>query len=189
MEATSEVRGAGLQQGSRQAEAMPSDPDSFRAFYAEALPRVFAYFLYRTGADRQVAEDLTQETFMAAVKEMRAGSPVDSPIGWVLGIARHKLMDHYRARERNERRLEALRSSIDDDGLLTWDGDASRERAVAALDAVAGPQRTALVLRYLDGLSVPETASLIGKSVHATESLLARGRASFRRAYEEGDRG
>lgn len=178
-----------MRQGSTQAETVSSDPDSFRAFYAEALPRVFAYFLYRTGADQQVAEDLTQETFMAAVKDMRAGRAVDSPVAWVLGIARHKLMDHYRARERHERRLAAMRSSLEDGGPLTWDGDASRERAIAALDAVAGPQRAALVLRYLDGLSVPETANALGRSVHATESLLARGRASFRRVYEEGDRG
>jgi RNA polymerase sigma-70 factor (ECF subfamily) len=42
-----------------------------------------------------------------------------------------------------------------------------------------------LVLRYLDGLSVPEIAATVGRSVAAVESLVARGRVSFKRAYDE----
>ncbi len=41
------------------------------------------------------------------------------------------------------------------------------------------------VIRYLDGCDVPATAELLGVSVHAAESLLARGRAAFRRIYRE----
>ena len=51
---------------------------------------------------------------------------------------------------------------------------------------MAASQRAALVLCYVDGFSVAETAALLGKSVEAVESLLARGRHSFKRAYEEG---
>ena len=45
--------------------------------------------------------------------------------------------------------------------------------------------RAALTLRYLDGLSVPEVAEHLGRTVHATEALLVRARVAFRRAYEE----
>jgi len=48
---------------------------------------------------------------------------------------------------------------------------------------VSAPQRLALTLRYLDGLSVPEVAEHLGRSVHATETLLARARAALRRIY------
>jgi RNA polymerase sigma-70 factor (ECF subfamily) len=48
-------------------------------------------------------------------------------------------------------------------------------------------QRAALVLRHLDGYSVPEVAAALGRSVEATESLLARGRRHFRRAYTGAD--
>lgn len=168
---------------------MRSDPEAFRAFYSEAMPRVYSYCLHRCGGSQQVAEDLTQETFMAAVREIRRGKAVERPIAWVLGIARHKLLDHYRKREREARGLKAIEASVEREDLLLWEGDESREKAVAALGAVPGPQRAALVLRYLDGLSVPEVARTLGRSVHATESLLARGRGSFRRAYEGGGRG
>jgi len=44
-------------------------------------------------------------------------------------------------------------------------------------------------LRYVDGLSVPEVAELLARTVHATEALLVRARVAFRRIYEEDDRG
>jgi RNA polymerase sigma-70 factor (ECF subfamily) len=45
-------------------------------------------------------------------------------------------------------------------------------------------QQAVLSLRYLDDLSVPEVADVLGRSVHATESLLARARRAFRKSYE-----
>ena len=48
----------------------------------------------------------------------------------------------------------------------------------------APPHRAALTLRYLDDLPVPEVAALLGRTLHATEALLVRARAAFRRAYE-----
>lgn len=163
------------------------DPDAFRAFYDEALPRVYSYLFHRCGGRVAVAEDLTQETFLAAVKEIKRGRTVETPVAWVLVIARHKLVDHYRREEREERKAEAAREALAvDDELVSWDGEVSRERALAALRSVAASQRAALALRYLDGLSVPEVADALGRSVEATESLLARGREAFKRLYVEG---
>jgi RNA polymerase sigma-70 factor (ECF subfamily) len=163
------------------------DREAFRSFYREALPRVYGYLLNRCGRDRAIAEDLTQETFMAGIREIRKQTTVRDPASWILGIARHRLLDHYRARERERRRLAAVANTemrLSD--LVEWTSDdLSRERAAGALAAVPGPQRAALVLRYVDGLSVPEAAAAIGKSIHATESLLMRGKQSFKRAYEE----
>jgi DNA-directed RNA polymerase specialized sigma24 family protein len=76
------------------------DPEAFRSFYDEALPLIYGYFLRRCGGSATVAEELTQETFVAAVGELRKRRQVDSPIPWISGIARHKLLDHYRRQER-----------------------------------------------------------------------------------------
>ena len=48
----------------------------------------------------------------------------------------------------------------------------------------SGLHRAALTLRYLDGLPVGEVAHVLGRTVHATEALLGRARAAFRRSYE-----
>lgn len=168
----------------REAEGLGLDPAVFRAFYDEALPRVYGYLLHRVGGSVPVAEDLTQETFLAAVAELKKGRRVEAPIPWIYGIARHKLIHHYRRQERAERPV-ADHDLLPEDTPLDTGGDLARERAVAALAAVPASQRAALVLRHLDGLSVPEVASALGKSVEAVESLLARGRVTFRRAYAE----
>ena len=57
-----------------------------------------------------------------------------------------------------------------------------------ALGKLPASQRLAVTLRYLDDLSVPEIATATGKSVHAVESLLARGRTSLRRTLSGDDR-
>jgi RNA polymerase sigma-70 factor, ECF subfamily len=170
-------------------------PDGFRAFYADALPRVYGYFYHRCGGDAALAEDLTQETFLAAVAALKRGTPVAAPVPWLLGIARHKLLDHFRRQRRQGWTVlpwdDAADDAADDAELAAPAADeAARERVVAALAAVPAPQREALVLRYLDGLAVPEVAAALGRSVAAVESLLARGRAGFRRGYREaGDGG
>ena len=166
--------------------ALDTSPQGFRAFYEDALPRVYGYFLHRCGGSAPVAEDLTQETFLAAVAELKKGKRVRAPIAWIYGIARHKLLDHYRAQERLERELSlAAQADELEDELVVPDDEEARERATAALASVAASQRAALVLCYVDGFSVREAAGILGKGEEAVESLLARGRASFKRAYLE----
>jgi len=165
-------------------QALDATPAAFTAFYEEALPQVYGYFLHRCGASVQVAEDLTQETFLAAVAELKKGKRVRMPIAWIFGIARHKLLDHYRRQERSERGLNfAGKADRIEDELVVSDDEEARERATAALASVAASQRAALVLCYVDGFSVREAAGILGKGEEAVESLLARGRASFKRAY------
>lgn len=164
-----------------------ADPERFRVFYAEALPRVYGYFLYRGGGDAATAEDLTQETFLAAVSQIRKGAVVAVPIPWVLGIARHKLLDHFRRQRRAGWSLVSWEDDIADDErfALPEDDPTARERALTALAEVPLTQREALILHYLDGLPVAEVAWLLERSLSATEPLLARGRASFRQRYRD----
>lgn len=163
-----------------------ADPERFRAFYTAALPRVYGYFAHRVGGDAALAEDLTQETFLAAVRELRRGAPVAEPLPWLIGIARHKWLDHLRRQRRSSWTLLSWEDDVGDTTPFTvGDGDVTHDRAAAALAMVPSPQREALLLRYLDGLSVPEVAAALGRSVSATESLLARARVTVRRSFQE----
>ena len=166
-----------------------NEAEAFRAFYEEALPRVYSYLFHRCGGVVPVAEDLTQETFLAAVAEIKKGASVAAPVPWVLGIAKHKLLDHYRRQKRGEREVAMSWEAPGGDDLPAPDAEDARDRAMEALGALPASQRAALVLRYLDGMSVPEVARSLRKSVHAAESLLARGRESFKRSYLEANGG
>lgn len=162
-----------------------SDPIAFRAFYDQMLPRVYSFCYHRCAGNAAVSEDVTQETFVAAVGEIRKGAAIQDPRGWIFGLARHKLLDHFRAETREERRLAVAWQAPAPESEWQASDELAREHALAALKSMPPAQRVAVTLRYLEEMSVPEIADVIGRSVHATESLLARGRETFRRAYEE----
>ena len=67
--------------------------------YDDALPHVYGYLLARCG-DTGLAEDLTSESFLAAVHAARKPGAPDPSIPWLIGVARHKLADHWRRVER-----------------------------------------------------------------------------------------
>ena len=160
--------------------ALPDRPDvTLVALYDVALPQVYGYLMSRCG-DRGVAEDLTSETFLAG-----AAARQDAPltVGWLIGVARHKLVDHWRWQTRQERLLHAVEGSfVDDDD--PWEVELDRWRAHEVLAGLAPQHRAALTLRYLDGLSVPEAAEILDRGVAATEALLVRARREFRHVYE-----
>jgi RNA polymerase sigma-70 factor (ECF subfamily) len=166
-------------------DGQPVEPMPASAFldqYDESLPHVYGYLLSRCGS-RPLAEDLTGDTFLAAVDAVQAGKVAALSTGWLIGVARHKLADHWRAREREERglRLVGDTAAKPDD---PWDAELDAVRARAVLDTLGAHHRAALSLRYLDGLPVAEVAGLLDRTVHATEALLVRARAAFRHAYE-----
>jgi RNA polymerase sigma-70 factor (ECF subfamily) len=162
-------------------------PDAFAAFYDKSFAEVYRYLSSAVFGDRALAEDLTQETFtsvVVAIRDDRAGSLT---MAWLIGVARHKLIDHYRSTAREQRRLA-----------LAWSGGAGNQddqlddfdsidpaRVVTMLRDLSPNHRLVLVLKYLDDLSVDQIAAEIGRSVHATESLLARARQALARSHRE----
>jgi RNA polymerase sigma-70 factor (ECF subfamily) len=164
------------------------EADPVVAVYRRALPQVYGYLLPRCGS-AVVAEDLTAETFMAAVVAAREQGRREVEVAWLVGVARHKLVDHWRRAAREQRLLaaeaaaaEAAATEVED----PWQGHVDAEAVHAALSRLSGSQRAALTLRYLDGLPVAEVAQHLERSLHATETLLVRARAALRRIYQEG---
>lgn len=165
-----------------------TDPGSaLLSLYDVALPHVYGYLLSRCGR-ADLAEDLTAETFLAAVGALRRRYPKPVSTPWLIGVARHKLADHWRRRSREERHLRSVGPGWDDDGGDDpWDAHLDAVRARDVLAVLSTPHRAALTLRYLDDLPVPDVADLMERTVHATEALLVRARGAFRRAYEAGE--
>jgi RNA polymerase sigma-70 factor, ECF subfamily len=161
----------------------------FWQLYASSLPHVYGFLLRR--CDRQTAEDLTQEVYVDLVRRVRRGDePSGFTTGWLIIVARSRLIDYMRAQQRRERKLSMAWSAAESnerqgvvlDDLPFPDLGAATERALAEL---AELERCVLVLHHLDGLSVADVADAIGRSMRATESLLARARRKFRASFEE----
>jgi len=163
--------------GSRAVEPPPNP--GLLQLYDRALPEVYGYLLARCGS-RAVAEDLAAETFLAAV-HAEADGRGPTTAGWLIGTARHKLVDHWRRREREERSLRLVEDVPVED---PWDVELDALRARQVLEGLSAAHRAVLTLRSLDDLPVPQVAALLNRTVHATEALLVRARTAFRRAYE-----
>jgi RNA polymerase sigma-70 factor, ECF subfamily len=173
--------------GAAHGNGLEMSPDPFAAFYDRAFADVYHYLSHAVLGNRSLAEDLTQETFAAIAKAITAGREEAQCMPWVMGVARHKLIDHYRHCE-GERRHLALAWANGfgrEDGQLDDLGAAEPGRIVELLDELSPMHRLVLALRYLDDLTVDEIATAIGRSVRATESLLVRARRALTRSLQE----
>ena len=145
--------------------------------YERSLGDVYGY-LARRCPNATTAEDLTAETFLAAVRAVRAGN-ADVSIPWLIGTARHKLVDHWRREGRQREALDDLYGATE---VVDNNDPIEALHVHTVLSQLPPHHRAALTLRYLDGLPVEQVAAHLERSVHATESLLIRAKASYRSA-------
>ena len=147
------------------------------------LGNIYSFILRRCG-DRALAEDLTSDVMLRAVRETKRARSVVTP-AWLRTVARNRLVDHWRSKAREYRRLGLAWSNPDPD---EWSDDGTPlepEIVNQAMCQLPPDHQAVLSLRYLDDLAVREVAATLGRSVHATESLLARARRAFRTSYVE----
>jgi RNA polymerase sigma-70 factor (ECF subfamily) len=163
------------------------DEARFRAWYDAALPTVYGFVFVRCGGVRQIAEDLTQEAFVEAVRGRDRFDGRSDPVTWICSIARHRLVDHFRRQHRDERRRLRLLTRGNEPSVST--AHEERDAVLRTLREMPPLQRAALVLHYLDDLPLNEVADVLDRSESAVESLLARGRESFRRIVSRTEEG
>ena len=115
---------------------------------------------------------------MRLVRSVRSDGLTTVGIGWMITTVRRIHIDSLRSREREQRRLRAVAAPSS----LPVSGPASTDSAEipSMLDGLADGERSALILRYVDDLSVADVADLMGDSVRATESLLQRAKRKVR---------
>lgn len=152
--------------------------DDLLALYERTVEELYRYASRLTGGDRAWADELVQDTYLAVLKRIRAG--VDEPVdvGWLIVSCRHRFLDQIKQDRRSrarERRAAPPEPTHDAQG-----------HAIDALAEVPAEHRAALVLRYLDDLTVNDVARELNRSVRATESLLARARTSLRLVLAQG---
>lgn len=163
-----------------------SDRNRLAGLFDETVDELHRYCLARCGSV-VTAEDVVAQTFADAARTLahRPGEVIDR--AWLFVVAKRRLVDHWRSTGREARRVERLIASRSTEGPAdAAPGETEiAARVLAALGTLPPRQRAALTLRYLDELSVAEVADELDVAYRATESLLARGRRSFSRAWKE----
>lgn len=155
------------------------DLAAFSALYQRYATQVYRYLLVRVG-NVQDAQDLTSQTFLAAMQSLDSYRE-QRPFGaWLLGIARHKVADQFRGRrpDRNADLDPETAETIPDhdDALEEIVGrQLEIEQVARKLQRIAPDRAEALSLRLFAGLEVAEIAPLMGKNEAAVRMLVFRG--------------
>ena len=174
----------------RLAQLALNDGAAFETLYRRHVAAVYRYCFARTSTVAD-AEDLTAQTFMAALENLNRYRGRSTFVGWLFGIARHKCADfHRRAYARTD---------------VTWDGVADHHPAMGdgpeeiagrrdvmdcverMLQHLSDDRQEAVQLRFWGGLSMEDAARAMGRSVAAVKMLISRAVADLRRRCVDED--
>ena len=159
----------------------PGVEREFERLYRRYVDDVHRYasHVLRDAAD---AEDVTQAAFVNALRALRRGEQPVKPRAWLIAIAHNECLRLFRTRSRRPQEVELDEGYVADTPV---DGDApSPEELRRALGQLSFNQRSALVMRELEGRSYAEIATALDVSVSAVETLLFRARRALREQLE-----
>jgi RNA polymerase sigma-70 factor (ECF subfamily) len=169
--------------------ARSGDSEAFGLLYDHYQPSVYRFLFYRTRSTA-LAEDLTSETFFRALRSMTNFRWQGKDFGaWLMTIARNLATDHFKAgRTRLEMTTEDMGQHDD-----TTEGPENavlatltNEILLSALTELPNEQKDCLVMRFLQGMSIAETAQVLGRSEGAIKQLQLRGVRNLAKLMPEG---
>lgn len=155
------------------------------AVYRETIGSLYRYVSRCCGGDRTLAEDVTQETWLRAVREWRRAGPPDEPGAWLRTVARNLIVSHYR-----RHKPEVLETLADREPASNTDvereAEAARDVAVVqhALARMPASQAGLLTTFHFDDRRTADIARDTGYSERAVEGRLRRARQRLRRELE-----
>ncbi len=156
--------------------------DQQTELWEEHRDRVYRYLLRLTG-EPDTAEDLTQETFLQAFRDLgRSHTAATNTHAWVMRLATNRAMDLFRRR----RLIKWIPFLPDHHGGVAEDSAeslAQRDLVAAALRKLAPDAAAILLLRDAEGFSGPEIAAMLDLEQAAVRKRLSRAREAFRTEY------
>jgi len=173
--------------------AQRGETEAFGLIYDRYVDTVFRFIYFRVG-NRQLAEDLTADTFLRALKRIGSVTWQGRDLGaWLVTIARNLVADHFKS---GRYRLEVTTGDVLDADREDRGPEGSPESAVvdhitnvtllSAVKQLNPEQQECIVLRFLQGFSVAETAQAMSKNEGAIKALQYRAVRALNRLLPEG---
>lgn len=165
--------------------AQSGDQEAFGDLYDRYVDTVYRYVLFRVG-DKELAEDVTSETFLRALRRISSVSYQGRDVGaWFVTIARNLVLDHVKS---SRYRREIATGEIADAGPTPFLAErqaehgpeqqvmamATKDELTRCIDELGDDQRECIVLRFMQGLSVAETAAIMNRNEGAVKALQHR---------------
>ncbi|MEU6857824.1 ECF subfamily RNA polymerase sigma factor, BldN family [Glycomyces sp. NPDC046736] len=178
------------------ARAQDGDPRAFGEIYDRYSDTVYRYIYFRVN-NAQLAEDLASETFLRALRRISSFSWQGRAFGaWLVTIARNLVVDHFKS---GRYRLEIVKPDVLGADAAETDPTTSPETAalekltnatlLTAVKKLNPDQQECIVLRFLQGFTVAETARTMGKNEGAVKALQYRAVRTLARLLPDGFRG
>lgn len=166
------------------------DPIAMEHLYDTYFDRIYSLVFNQIGRDRAAAEDVVQDTFLAALRSAKGFRGDSSLYTWLCSIAYRKVADFHRRGMRESRHRHDVEDidSIDPEKLSRMttslpdvaESVENRELVEKAMSRLPWDYRQALILKYVEEMSVFEISQVMGRSPKSVEGLLTRARKALR---------
>lgn len=158
--------------------AINGEASAFGLLYDKYQPQIYR-FVYLKVSHREAAEDLTHQVFLNAWQKIEnykfRGFPFSS---WLYSIARNQVIDYYRVQKTNISSEEAvelkMELTIENSLVEEIDNNLDKEKVRRAIKKLKEEHQNVIILRFVDELSVQETAAAIGKTPLAVKLIQHR---------------
>ena len=167
-------------------QACRGDKTALATLYQQHKTALYTYIYYRVAGDAATADDLTAELFSRMVAKIHQFQPRKRPFrAWLYTIARNLVHDHYRTEQREAQlaRHDIMPTATPDPEIAVQDG-LETDDLLHALRQLTNEQQEVVILRFIEGCSVAETAVALGKRKGAIKTMTRRALASLKRVME-----
>lgn len=154
---------------------------SFAQVFDAHVETVYRY-VHRRCQDHSLAEDVTQDAFMAAIRN--TDDPATITIGWLITVARNRLFDVLRRQTKYEEKLQLVANNASRSDEVDI---AERLRVESALGVLPVHYRLVLTLHYMNGMTVREIADELDQSLKSVEGIVTRARRELIAVLDEGE--
>ena len=158
------------------------DPDAVEQMYNANVDRVYSLVFNQVDRDHEVAQEIVQEIFIAAVKSVKFFQVRSSIFTWLCSIANRKIADYYRRKKREDKHrvgydIESEKISNSSQGTAAH-GETEDLNIVVrqALSKLPLHYRQAIIFKYVEGFSVLDIGEIMGRTAKSVEGLLTRAR-------------
>jgi RNA polymerase sigma-70 factor (ECF subfamily) len=168
--------------------AKEGDAEAFGQLYDHYVSGVFRFVYYRVGS-QQLAEDLTSETFVRGLRAIQRFNWQGKDFGaWLTTIARNLVADHFKS---SRARLEIVAETIPEGKVTVASPEQevlaliSNEMLFEAVNSLPNEQRDCVLMRFIQGMSIAQTAAALGRSEGAIKQLQLRAVRSLAKTMPE----
>lgn len=163
-----------------------SNQQGFKKIYEANFNYVYSFVYSRVAGDKEVTEDIVQETFICAMKGEEKYRGISSYKTWLCGIAKNKILNHYRDNIAKDKfsyidELSFVEGTVDVE--ISVMHNESKRIILETLSSLKPVYRYVLIFKYMDDYSVKEIAKFLCKTPKAVDGILQRAKTSFKKEY------